>query len=155
MKRILFFSTFIGLVLPSVLIAGVTRITCAETQWRHRFPTKEYEDKFSEKWYKTSSSYSFTFDEKNNYVFVYFPNKSFDRAGKNLVTFRPDLIKFVLPVKKNLVDNEYTLDNYEMNRINGEFSRIYKVFNAENNKLTYEMQSKGKCKKNPNQIKLF
>ena len=154
MKRILFFSTFIGLVLPSVLIAEVTRITCTDTQYRSKYPNDRYEAKFS-KWYKSGSIYNFEFDEKGNYVEVYFPNKSFARAGKNLVTFRPDLIKFVLPVKKDLVDKTYTLDNYEMNRINGEFSRIYKLFNAENNKLTYEMQSKGKCKKNPNQIKLF
>ena len=145
MKRILFFSTFIGLVLPSVLIAEVTRITCSETQWRHRFPTKEYEDKFLEKWYKTSSSYSFTFDEKNNYVFVYFPNKSFDR-GTNLVKFRPDTIKFNLP-KKDQGQERYILDNYDINRRNGDFLRVFKMFNSENNQLTFEMQEKGKCKK--------
>tara|TARA_B100001989_G_C24215334_1_gene305164 strand:+ start:57 stop:533 length:477 start_codon:yes stop_codon:yes gene_type:complete len=158
MKRILFFSIFVGLVFPSVLIAEVTRISCKTSQERIK-STRMWIDvnkaKFSE-WKKIKGFvYNFEFDEKGDYVDVYFPNKSYARAGTNLATFRPDLIKFVLPVKKDLVDNTYTLDNYELNRINGDFSRIFKIFNSENNELTYEMQVKGKCKKNSNQIKLF
>ena len=149
MKRILFFSTFVGLVLPSVLIAEVTRITCETLQMR-MLSTGLAGDvdkaKFG-KWRETNYIYNFEFDEKGNYVDVYFPDKSFDRAGTNLVTFRPDLIKFVLPLKKNLVANEYITDNYEMNRTNGDFSRIFKILNSENNELIFATEEKGKCKK--------
>ena len=149
MKRIVFFSTFIGLLLPSVLNAEVTLITCKTSQERIK-STRSWIDinkaKFSE-WRKIKGFvYNFELNEKDNYIHVYFPNKSFDR-GTNLVSFRPDLIKFELPKKENIIDRDYTLDNYEINRINGNFSRIFKIFNSESNALTYEMQVKGKCKK--------
>ncbi len=146
MKRIFFLITTLILVLPSFLKAEVIILKCKTREERMRnTQILERGGVFSE-WRKTEFVYNFELNEGDNYANVHFPNTSSDR-GTKLADFRAELVIFDLPVRELEGEKRFIIDRYEINRLNGNFSRIYKMFNSEKNWLTFEWQVKGKCKK--------
>ena len=92
-----------------------------------------------------SANQKFKFNEEEVYVDVYFANPKGDRGTKD-VTFQPDLIAFTLP-RKESYDDTYIIDNYQINRKNGNFSRELKFFSSKKPLLIRVMKWEGNCKK--------
>lgn len=92
-----------------------------------------------------SANQKFKFNEEKGFVDVYFANPKGDRGTKD-VTFQPDLIAFTLP-RKESYDDTYIIDNYQINRKNGNFSRELKHFSSKKPLLISVMKWEGNCKK--------